>query len=133
MEAQALLEHIRRQPRGRTDFKHLARQLGARGKQRAALQETLETLAAAGVPCGPVLDLDQALAHPQTLAMGFLPAMAVAGLATPAPIARMPLDFSGYAPPHERPPVIGEHTDRVLAEAGYSAAEIADLHARAVV
>jgi ribonuclease R len=48
MEAHALLEHIGRQPRGRTDFKHLARQLGARGKQRAALQQTLDTLAAAG-------------------------------------------------------------------------------------
>ena len=48
MEAHALLEHIRRQPRGRTDFKHLARQLRARGKKRAALQATLDDLAADG-------------------------------------------------------------------------------------
>ena len=48
MEAHALLDHIRRQPRGRTDFKHLARQLGVRGKKRAALQDTLDGLAANG-------------------------------------------------------------------------------------
>jgi ribonuclease R len=48
MEAHELLEHIGRQPRGRTDFKHLARQLGARGKKRAALQQTLDRLAGDG-------------------------------------------------------------------------------------
>lgn len=48
MEAHELIEHIGRQPQGRSDFNHLARQLGARGRKRAALQETLDRLAADG-------------------------------------------------------------------------------------
>lgn len=48
MEAHELLEHIGRQPRGRSDFKHLARELRARGKKRAALQATLDQLSADG-------------------------------------------------------------------------------------
>ena len=43
-----MLDHIGRQPRGRSDFKHLARELGLRGKKRAALQETLDQLSADG-------------------------------------------------------------------------------------
>jgi crotonobetainyl-CoA:carnitine CoA-transferase CaiB-like acyl-CoA transferase len=31
------------------------------------------------------------------------------------------------------PPTLGEHTDEILAEAGYSAPQIADLRARRVV
>lgn len=48
METHELLEHIGRQPRGRSDFKHLARELRARGKKRAALQATLDQLSADG-------------------------------------------------------------------------------------
>ena len=48
MEAHELIEHIGRQPQGRSDFNRLARQVGARGRKRAALQKTLDRLAADG-------------------------------------------------------------------------------------
>ena len=48
MEPHELIEHIGRQPRGRSDFNHLARQLGVRGRKRAALQQILDRLSADG-------------------------------------------------------------------------------------
>ena len=48
IDAQQLLSHIATQPRGRTSFKHLARQLGVRGKQYAGLAKGLKDLVAEG-------------------------------------------------------------------------------------
>ena len=48
VEAYDLLEHIRRQPHGRATFKHLVRQLGARGSRRTELEESLEQLVEQG-------------------------------------------------------------------------------------
>lgn len=95
--------------------------------------EVVETLAEAGVPCGPVLDLDQAIAHPQVAAMGLLRAIDGPGLAGPGLTARLPLDFSGYSPPLEPPPATGAHTDAVLTELGYTVAEIAGLRTSGAV
>ncbi|MSQ92618.1 MAG: CoA transferase [Gammaproteobacteria bacterium] len=95
--------------------------------------EVIDIMATAGVPCGPVLDLDEAMAHPQALAMGILGAVTYPDCSKPAPVARVPLDFSVLTPPQVRPPLIGEHTDEVLAEVGYDAASIARLRATRVV
>jgi ribonuclease R len=48
VEAYDLLEHIRRQPHARATFKHLVRQLGARGSRRSELAESLERLVEQG-------------------------------------------------------------------------------------
>lgn len=48
VEAYDLLEHIRRQPHGRATFKHLVKQLGARGERRSELAESLERLVEQG-------------------------------------------------------------------------------------
>jgi ribonuclease R len=48
MDAREILDHIRRQPRGRTDLKHLSRQLGAKGERRAALRRLLDGLVTEG-------------------------------------------------------------------------------------
>lgn len=48
IDAQRLLSHIATQPRGRTSFKHLARQLGVRGKQYGGLAKELKDLVAQG-------------------------------------------------------------------------------------
>jgi len=95
--------------------------------------EVIETLGRAGVPCGPVLDLDAALAHEQTRAMAFFNAIDYPGLERPAPVARAPLAFSSLETRQARAPRIGEHTDAVLADAGYAADDIADLRASGVV
>lgn len=96
-------------------------------------EEIIDIMATAGVPCGPVLDMEGAMAHPQICAMEFLGAVEFPEFDKPAPVPRLPLDFSTIAPPQVRPPLVGEHTDAVLAEFGYDAASIAGLHADGVV
>lgn len=96
-------------------------------------EEVIDIMAKAGVPCGPVLDMDGAMAHPQIRAMGFLSEVSFPEFERPAPVPRLPLDFSTITPPLVRPPLVGEHTDAVLAEFGYDAASIARLHADGVV
>ena len=94
----------------------------------------LAELAEAGVPAGPVLNLEAALAHPQTAALGVLAAVDYPGLPAPAPVADLPIRLShSEAGIRRRPPTVGEHTDVVLAELGYSSDEIAALRASGTI
>jgi crotonobetainyl-CoA:carnitine CoA-transferase CaiB-like acyl-CoA transferase len=96
--------------------------------------DVVRILGAAMIPCGPVLSPQQALDHPQVATLGLLQDTDYPGLTSPAPIAAVPLWMSATAPvERRRPPMIGEHTDEILAELGYDAEEIADLRARSVV
>ncbi len=97
--------------------------------------QALEELERAGLPAGPVFTPQQALDDPQVAAMGFLKMVAdYPGLARPAPVADLPVRLSrtpgGIA---SGPPQLGEHTDEILAQLGYSAAQIASLRADGIV
>ena len=70
----------------------------------------------------PVLDMEEAPAHPHNAARGTY--IDVAGVTQPAPAPRF--SRSGTMTPTE-PPLAGEHTDGVLADWGFSAEEIAAL------
>jgi crotonobetainyl-CoA:carnitine CoA-transferase CaiB-like acyl-CoA transferase len=90
-------------------------------------------LSRAGIPAGAINTVDRALAHPQVLARDMV-------LTTEHPTAgtlRMPgspVRLSGHTATVRRPPpLLGEHTDEVLSELGYSAAAIASLHQGGVV
>ena len=73
---------------------------------------------------GPVLTMDEAPHHPHAVARGAF--IEVDGVVQPAPAPR----FSRSQPVPPRAPVhAGAHTDEVLAQAGFSAAEIAQLRA----
>jgi crotonobetainyl-CoA:carnitine CoA-transferase CaiB-like acyl-CoA transferase len=105
----------------------------------AALLETrsarhwIEALTAAGVPCGPINDIGQALVEPQARAREVQISLPHA-LGT-APGVRNPIRYSRTPLDHRvPPPLLGEHTSRILAERlGLGEAEIADLRQRRVV
>jgi crotonobetainyl-CoA:carnitine CoA-transferase CaiB-like acyl-CoA transferase len=68
-------------------------------------------LEAAGVPCAPVNDLAQMLAHPQTEALGLVQDVPGTGMR----FLGLPISFDGVRPkPLAPPPKLGEHTDLIL-------------------
>ncbi len=76
----------------------------------------------------PVLSLAEAPAHPHNRARETF--VEVDGVVQPAPAPR----FSRTAPAIQRPPARrGEHTDEALADWGFSAGEIAALHAQGAI
>jgi crotonobetainyl-CoA:carnitine CoA-transferase CaiB-like acyl-CoA transferase len=95
--------------------------------------EWLEVLAAAGVPAGPVLNVEQCFANEQVKTLPV-----VAEVEHPV-LGRERVLASGVnlerTPPciHSAAPEYGAHTDEVLRELGYSADEIARLRAEKVI
>ena len=86
------------------------------------------------IPAAPVLSPQQALEHPQVQALGLMQPVDYPGLRVPAPVANVPIWMSEtQAVPRQRAPLIGEHTDAVLAEVGYTPGEIADLRAQQAI
>jgi crotonobetainyl-CoA:carnitine CoA-transferase CaiB-like acyl-CoA transferase len=95
--------------------------------------EWIAAFDAAGVPVGPVNSIGEALAHPQALARGMVVDL-VHPQAGPTKALGCPVHFSATPTSVARhAPMLGEHTREVLAEAGYSDAEIDAFVAEGVV
>ncbi len=95
--------------------------------------EVIDTLAKAKIPAGPILSPQAVLEDPHIQAAGLYRQMAYPGLPGPVPIVEPGARFSGFALEQERPPTVGEHTDDVLGELGYSPGEIEALRQKGVI
>jgi len=94
----------------------------------------VEALDAAKVPCGPINDIEHALADPQVAARGMRIDLPHA-LAGTVPMVANPIKLSETPAAYERPPpLLGEHTDEVLRDLlKMLPADIARLRAAGVV
>ena len=97
-------------------------------------EETLAELEKASIVAGQVYSPQQALDDEHIRAAHLLVERAYPGLAGSVPLAPTPIDLSETPGDYRRPaPLLGEHTDEILASLGYDAAEIAALHAEKIV
>jgi len=131
-------EDLAADPRFRSNAKRIANYEALLPIVRAIIRgkscdEWLRQLRAAGVPCGRINTAAEALADPHVIERGFIielehPALGpIKSLATPIHLDDAPLVYRRH------PPRLGEHSDEVAAELGYSAAEIAQLRANGVL
>ena len=96
--------------------------------------DVVRSFGEAMIPCAPVLSPQQALDHPQVQALGLLQDTDYPGLPRPAPVAAVPIWMTETAAvPRQRAPLLGEHTEQILASLGYDDAAIAVLRERAVI
>jgi len=88
----------------------------------------VETMNAAGVPCGPINNMQQVFEDAQVKHLGIAQALGeTTYLGQPFTLSRTASAITSH------PPAIGEHSATILAEAGYSAEQIADFQARQIV
>ena len=92
---------------------------------KVATAAVIETFNAAGIPCGPIYTVDQTFADPQVRHLGLVQGLTSPKLGAfelvgqPVTLSRTPSKLATSAPE------AGENTTAILAEHGYSKAEIA--------
>ncbi len=87
----------------------------------------------AGIPCGPIHKMDEALAHPQSLHREMVVEREHPVLGT-VRLLGMPVKLSETPTGVWRtPPLMGQHTDEVLRELGVADNELAQLRASGVI
>jgi crotonobetainyl-CoA:carnitine CoA-transferase CaiB-like acyl-CoA transferase len=99
-----------------------------------SVDEAVAALDAARIPASPLLSPQQVIDDPHVQAMGYLKPVDYPGLPHPAPVVETPFRLSATPGTiRRRAPTLGEHTDGLLADLGYSPAAIAELRAREIV
>ncbi len=97
-------------------------------------QEVLTAMEAARIPAGPVMSPQQVLDDPHAEARQVFHHLDYPGASKPAPVMQTPFSLSQTPPAiHRRAPTLGEHTDQIMKELGYSDADIAALRAKRII
>jgi crotonobetainyl-CoA:carnitine CoA-transferase CaiB-like acyl-CoA transferase len=96
--------------------------------------EALAALEAASIVAAPVYSPQQALDDPHSRAAHLLDEQSHPSLDVTFPLAPTPIELSATPGSYRRPaPLLGEHTDEILARLGYDPAAIAALRAERVI
>lgn len=98
-------------------------------------QYWVELLNEVGVPCGPIYDMGQTLGDPQVKHLGIARPMDSPRLGT-IEVVGQAFTLTGTPQPErmrKATPELGEDTDAILADLGYSGEQIADFRARKVI
>ncbi len=101
-------------------------------KQKSS-DQWLAELRDVGVPCGRIKTVKEALTDPHIIERGMIielehPALGIVkSLATPVHLSDTPLVY------HRHPPTLGEHTDSVVQELGYSAEQVQQMRTEGVI
>jgi len=97
-------------------------------------EQALAELEKAKVPAGPLYTPQQALDDAHIRAAGLLVDSDYPGVRRPVPLAPTPVDLSETPGRfRHRAPTLGEHTDAILTELGYTTADIAGFRTRGVI
>ncbi len=98
-------------------------------------QEWVDIFTAVGVPAGPVLSVEDALSHPQVAERGMIGTFQnPPGVGKDIQVARPGIKIDGASLKTELPPPqLGDHTDTILNELGYSAEDINQLKQQGAV
>jgi succinate---hydroxymethylglutarate CoA-transferase len=120
--------------RARVEHRHLVDDAIAQALAADTADNWLASLKSAGVPCGRINSVAEALADPQTQARAMIEAVKHAAIGD-LKLVGMPYKFSGTPASVRRPPpILGEHTDEILREQlGLDAAAIAALRRDRVI
>jgi crotonobetainyl-CoA:carnitine CoA-transferase CaiB-like acyl-CoA transferase len=100
---------------------------------RRSSQEWMEVMDPAGLSCGPINSLEEVLSHPQVVARDMKIEMphplsgTVTLVGSPLKLSESPVSY------RLAPPLLGEHSDAILDELGYSAVDIEALRKDGVV
>ena len=97
-------------------------------------EEVLQEMETARIPAGPILSPQDVLNDPHIAAKGLFQSVEFPGLPDAAPIMQTPVELSDT--PGEirhRAPTLGEHTEAILQDLGYTETEIADFRAQRIV
>ena len=101
--------------------------------QKRTSAEWIKALEEAGVPCGPIYNIDEVFADPQVQHVGMTHPVSHDELGVMDLIGQ-PINMSRYDPRTGMPtPDSGQHTDEILAEYGYDADHISKLRTEGVI